>query len=340
MTVLCSAGCFYYYRGNDTQWTAAGACGIRLQLKEWITTVRMNPNSSSLFHNLKISWGFGVSGKPNPSWEGAAAERLMLFLSSSTWFFNKDQRATFQHRICPISEQNLLGVVTPTAHKDPVKGSGGGKEVGVGDLASHSPSFPSLIKKKVGCSSLPTCTSSTIVEAGAGWLRLIPRLHQRDWTPRPCLLSHMFDGCTAQMLFPKYILKLIIFLSESKTTHSLSLNTTQNNTSPKEIQAINEKNRDMMTNRKLNSSQVNFHHPTSNRVWPDEIGNLGFLSSIMVAWAGADQHKGTRVVCDGLSHCCSTPNPLHQTWAHTATHRNMGNRQQKQFGSYFSHSKE
>lgn len=168
MTVLCSAGCFYYYRGNNTQWTAAGACGIRLQLKEWIITVRMNPNSSSLFHNLKISWGFGVSGKPNPSWEGAGTERLMLFLSSSTWFFYKDQRATFQHRICPISLQNLLGVVTPTAHKDPVKGSGGGKEVGVGDLASHSPSFPSLIKRKVGCSSLPTCTSSTYCR-GRSW---------------------------------------------------------------------------------------------------------------------------------------------------------------------------
>lgn len=37
--------------------------------------------------------------------------------------------------------------------------------------------------------------------------------------------------------------------------------------------------------------------------------------------------KGTRVVCDGLRHCCSTPNPLHQSWAHPATHRNMVNRQ-------------
>lgn len=37
--------------------------------------------------------------------------------------------------------------------------------------------------------------------------------------------------------------------------------------------------------------------------------------------------KATRIVGDGLSHCCSTPNPLHQTWAHTATHRTMGNRQ-------------
>lgn len=84
---------------------------------------------------------------------------------------------------------------------------------------------------------------------------------------------------------------------------------------------------DMMTNRKVNSSWVNLHHPTSNCVWPDEIENLGLLSLIMVAWARADQNKGTRVVSDGLSHCCSTPNPLHQTWAHTATYRNMGNRQ-------------
>lgn len=84
---------------------------------------------------------------------------------------------------------------------------------------------------------------------------------------------------------------------------------------------------DMMTNRKVNSSCVNLHHPTSNCVWPDEIENLGLLSLIMVAWARADQNKGTRVVSDGLSHCCSTTNPLHQTWAHTATYRNMGNRQ-------------
>lgn len=124
MTLLCSAGCFCYYWGNDMQWTGTGARGLGLQLKEWITAVRMNPNSSSLFHNLKISWGFGVSGKP--SWERAATACLMLFFSSSTWFFSKDQTAPFQHRICPISEQNQLGVVTPSAHKDPVKGSGGG----------------------------------------------------------------------------------------------------------------------------------------------------------------------------------------------------------------------
>lgn len=68
MTALCSAGCFYcYYRGNDTQWRGASARGIKLQLKEWITAVKMNPNSSSLFHNFKISWGFGVSGKANLS---------------------------------------------------------------------------------------------------------------------------------------------------------------------------------------------------------------------------------------------------------------------------------
>lgn len=31
----------------------------------------------------------------------------------------------------------------------------------------------------------------------------------------------------------------------------------------------------------------------------------------------ADQQTGARVGSDGLSHRCSTPNPLHQTWAHT-----------------------
>lgn len=114
MTVLCSAGCFCYYRGNDTQWMGAGACGIRLQLKERITAVRMNPNSSSLFHNLKISWGFGVSGNRNPSWEGVVTARLMLFLSSSTWFFYKDQTAPIQHRIYPIS--GFQGSITMTGH--------------------------------------------------------------------------------------------------------------------------------------------------------------------------------------------------------------------------------
>ena len=63
-----------------------------------------------------------------------------------------------------------MGVVIPKAHKDPVKGGGaGGKEVGVGDLASYKPfSPPPLIKRKVGCSSLPTCTSSTYC-LGRSW---------------------------------------------------------------------------------------------------------------------------------------------------------------------------
>lgn len=59
--------------------------------------------------------------------------------------------------------------------------------------------------------------------------------------------------------------------------------------------------------------------------WNDDIRmmRLYMIEFLVVAWAGADrqadQLKGTGIVCDGLSHCCSTPNPLHQTWALTET---------------------
>lgn len=66
------------------------------------------------------------------------------------------------------------------------------------------------------------------------------------------------------------------------------------------------------------------------------------IESPVVVWAGADrqadQLKGAGIVSDGLSHCCSTPNPLHQTWAHTQQHGEQAALQQ--FGSHFSHSKE
>lgn len=34
----------------------------------------------------------------------------------------------------------------------------------------------------------------------------------------------------------------------------------------------------------------------------------------------ADQQTGATVGTDGLSHCCSAPNPLHQIQTHTQTH--------------------
>lgn len=229
MTVLCCAGCFCYYSSNDTQWTGAGACSTRLQLKEWITAVRMKPKSSSLFHNLKISWGFGVSGKPNPSREGAAtAARSMLFLSSYVWLFYKDQTPPFQQRICPISKQNQLGVVILTTHKDPVKGSGEGKGgAGVGDLASHEPSFPPLIKRKVGCSSLPTCTSSTYCRDGSwvDWGSFQGSITATECLNRVCWV--MFEGRTGppepqprRVSQDTHITVYVIVLLSGRVSHS------------------------------------------------------------------------------------------------------------------------
>lgn len=113
MTVLCSAGCFCYYRGNDTQWTGAGARGIRLQLKEWIITVRMNPNSSSLLHNLKIFGGIWSVREAEPKLRGTRRGTLDVIFVFFHLILLPRSDITFSDRICPISEQNQLGVVTP-----------------------------------------------------------------------------------------------------------------------------------------------------------------------------------------------------------------------------------
>lgn len=64
-----------------------------------------------------------------------------------------------------------------------------------------------------------------------------------------------------------------------------------------------------VTAKVLWSELKNWYIPNS-LVWSQERSVRGQVGM-------ADQQTGARVGSDGLSHRCSAPNPLHQTWAHT-----------------------
>lgn len=208
MTVLCSAGCFCCYdRCNDTQWTGAAACGIRLQLNEWITAARMNPNSSSLFHNLKISWGFGVSGKPN----------LALFISVILVFFLltllQGSDSTFSAQdLAHLSKINWVWwpqQLTKTQWKQVEE-----KEVGVGYPASREPSFPLQLKRKSDAAPCQPAPAALIV---VGLIEAHPKAPS-PWLHTSAMPAesqvggmHRSTWAKAQMLFPKYTLMLITF---------------------------------------------------------------------------------------------------------------------------------